>query len=121
MGQGSRHFMALSSEFVSKRFKAIRSRTDGAKVSIRHEGNVFEGLRTTLTQEEVLSGYGSHQKATGAVRLAVDELKQTHPIAGDLIEIKEAGVGEWLQRVVVMPRYDQMRATVKLEYGEQYG
>ena len=113
--------MALTSAFVSKQFKAMRTRTAGAQVSIRHKGSVFAGLRTTLTQEESLSAYGSHQKATGAVRLAVDELKQVHPIAGDLIEIKEAGAGEWLTRVIVVPRYDQMRATVKLEYGEKYG
>jgi len=99
----------------------MRAVVSGAGVSIRHEGKIYNGTRTSLDQAESLSKMGAHQQASGAVRLVVSELSKNHPKAGDTIEIKEQAGGNWLTRVIVDATYDQVRASLRIDYGERYG
>ena len=113
--------MSLSTSFVQSKVAAMRTTLTGATVTVRHNNRTYSGVRTSLDQSETLSGMGALQGATGAVRLSVDELAIDHPKAGDTLEIKEQAGGVWLTRVIVGARYDQVRATLRIDYGERYG
>ena len=63
---------------------------------------------------------GAIQGADGAVRLIVGELTQPYPKAGDIIEIRENTSGDWLKRLVLTVRYDQARASMRIDYGAEY-
>ena len=114
--------MPLTKEFIQGRFKAIKTIAVGAVVSVRFGAFEFTMIKTPLAQEESSHSYGSKQAATAAAgRASVDELPKVQPKSGDLIQVQEEAGGAWLVRIVTATRLDQMRATVKIEYGEQYG
>ena len=54
------------------------------------------------------------------MRLLVSELSKPHPEAGNTIDVKAPDGTEWQRMRVVMPRYDQVNATVRLDYEEQF-
>jgi len=93
------------------------------QVHVRHEeaGTVYVGTRLTLQEEQELHHGVSHQSVVGAVRLDVSELRIPYPKAGDLIEIKETAKGEFEKRLVVQVSFDDLRALMRLDYGEEYG
>jgi hypothetical protein len=92
-----------------------------AKISVRTGGREYDGLRTTTEGRDTAGGMGAIQGASGAVRLRVSELSLPYPAAGDAIEVKEQSGNDWQSRVVLSARYDQLGATVRLDYGEKYG
>jgi len=125
--------MALTAAMIQTAFKAARSALPAATVKIRHQdsGAVYSGVRSSLDVSQAISGMGAiqggwgssgeTQGAIGAVRLTVSELTVPHPKAGDIIEIVEQEGGDQSTRVILSARYDQARATVRIDYGEQYG
>ena len=111
--------MAITKDFIANQFKAARTFMSGANVTIRHANKEYTGTRTSLEGDETVSGMGAIQGATGAVRLVVSELRRDHPKAGDPIQVKDDL--EWQTRLIIGARYDQTRATLRIDYGERYG
>jgi hypothetical protein len=101
----------------------MRAACPQANVNMRHErtGGVYSGIRAALSVDQTINGMGATQQATGAVRLDCSELQEPHPKAGDKVAVAESEQAGFVDRVVTAARYDQMRATVRIEYGEQYG
>jgi len=91
-----------------------------AKVTIRHNGREYSGLRAALQTGEDLGRRNALQTATGAVRISVADLKRPHPQEGDPIQIQEAIDTTWIERSVTAMRFDQVGATVLIEYGAKY-
>jgi hypothetical protein len=94
-----------------------------AVVTVRHaaSGTSFDGLRTPLTAEHEIGARGHLQMIDGAVRVLVSALGTPAPAAGDRLEIVQSEVSGSESCVVVSVRYDQVRATVLIMYGPQYG
>jgi hypothetical protein len=113
--------MALSTAYVQSRVAGMRLIVTGAVVTIRHEEREYTCVRTSLNSDEMIGSLGALQGATGAVRLDTSILPEDHPKAGDTVEIKEWTGAEWDVRVIIGARYDQMRATLRIDYGERYG
>ena len=113
--------MAFDTSYVHAKVAAMRGVLDGAEVVIRHDNKEYTGVRTSLDGSETVSNLGARKNASGAVRLIVSEMPKGHPKAGDTIDVKEQSGGEWLTRVVLDATYEQMRATLRLDYGEKYG
>ena len=114
--------MALTAAMVSNAISGMRSALPCATVSIRHKdsGATYSGVRSTLEANNVAGSMGAIQGADGAVRLIVSELTQPYPKAGDIIEIQENMSGDWLKRLVLTVRYDQARASMRIDYGAEY-
>ena len=108
---------------VHAAFKAARSALPAAAVQIRHQdsGTVYSGVRSSLESTQEIGSMGAIQGATGAVRVMVSELTMPHPKAGDLIELVEQDGGDQSTRVILSVRLDQAHATMRIDYGEQYG
>lgn len=115
--------MALTKTAVQAAFRAMRSSLPSAVVRVRHKesGAVYSGVRSSLEQNETVSSMGAIQGADGAVRLDVSELIMPHPKAGDIIELVEQDDGDTDVRVILAVRFDQARATVRVDYGAEYG
>ena len=108
---------------IEELFKAARIELSGATVGVRHNGNTYSGVRSSVEFSDQPGAMGALQGAEGAVRLLVSELKEHKPLpkSGDIISIKEQDSDEWKERRIIMPRYDQVGATVRLDYGERDG
>ena len=113
--------MALSTSFVQSRVAGMRLIVTGAVVVIRHEDREYSCVRTSLNSDEMIGSLGALQGATGAVRIETNILTKDHPKAGDKISVKEWDGAEWEVRVIIGARYDQVRATLRIDYGERYG
>ena len=115
--------MALTTAMMNAKFTAARSQLPAATVKVRHQdsGVVYSGVRSSLETTQTVGSMGSIQNADGAVRLMVSELKMPKPKAGDIIELVEQDDGDSAVRVILAVRYDQARATVRIDYGAQYG
>ena len=114
--------MALTAATVQAAYTSMRSALPCAGVKVRHKesGAVYDGVRGSLESSMEVGSMGSIQGADGAVRLNVSELVMPHPEAGDLITVQEQGTGDEDVRVVLAVRYDQARATVRIDYGAEY-
>lgn len=113
--------MALDTSYIQSRVAGMRLIVTGAVVTIRHEDSEYSCVRTSLNSDEMIGSLGALQGATGAVRIQTSILKRDHPKAGDVIDVKEWDGADWEVRVVIGARYDQMRATLRIDYGERYG
>ncbi len=115
--------MSLTANMAQRAYRAIRASMPERQVHVRHteSGTVYIGTRLTLDQEQEIRHGMGHEKADGGVRLDVSELTLPHPKAGDVIELKETPKGEFEKRLIVNVSYDDLRALMRLDYGEQYG
>ena len=123
--------MSLTTAKVQSAFVAIRSKLPGSTVTIAY---VYQDVTYTITgvraaqqtNPEIMPGRGELQNVEGAVRVSVADLPGSefertvneglkHPKTGDPITVNGA------KRVVVLPEYDQMRGTVRINYGARYG
>ena len=91
-----------------------------AVVTVRHEGNEYTAISASVTQTEEISHRGQLQNADGAFRLNASELKNPEPQAGDLISISSDGGVTWKTRSIISARFDQLRATMRVDYEAQY-
>ena len=112
--------MSLTSQMISSAVTSCRDALPCATIMIRHEDREYSGIRTTLESKESVNSLGAIEGATGAIRLIVSELAEVHPKANDTIQISEDDSLEWENRTVLLMRYDQARATVRLDYGAEY-
>ena len=112
--------MGLTKAIVEAQFSAARTVLSGSNVSVRHDGHEYTGVRSSVEFSDQPGAMGALQGADGAVRLLVSELSKPHPEAGNTIDVKAPDGTEWQRMRVVMPRYDQVNATVRLDYEEQF-
>ena len=113
--------MSLTAAIVTAQFQAARSVLSGASVGVRHEGREYTGLRGSTEFSNKPGAMGAVEGADGAVRLCVSEMQRPYPDAGDAIEVQEQIGGEWQERRVILARFDQTGATVRIDYGERHG
>ena len=113
--------MSLTKALIEQQFTAARTIMSGAAALVRHNGNEYTGLRSSVEFSDEPGSMGALQGADGAVRLLVSDLRKPYPEPGDIISVKEQDSDEWKERRVIMPRYDQTGATVRLDYGERHG
>lgn len=113
--------MSLTKASAEAKFKAARTLLSGSNVTVRHEGREYVGVMGSLEYSDQPGSMVGLQGAQGAVRLLVSELKKPYPESGNIIDVKEAGGTEWEERRVLTPRYDQVHATVRIDYGERDG
>ena len=113
--------MSLTKALIEAQFTAARTMMSGANALVRHSGNEYTGLRSSVEFSDQPGSMGALQGAEGAVRLLVSDMTLPYPEAGDLITVKEPDSDSWKERRVIMPRYDQTGATVRLDYGERHG
>jgi len=113
--------MSLTTADIQSAIRGMRSELPCATVAVRHKesGATYSGIRSTLEANNVAGSMGAIQGADGAVRLIVDELTLPYPKAGDIIEVQETS-GDWLKRLVLTVRYDQARASMRIDYGAEY-
>ena len=112
--------MSLTSQMISSALASCRDALPCATITIRYEDREYRGIRTTLENNESVNSLGAIEGATGAIRLIVSELAKSHPKANDTIQVREDNLMEWENRTVLVMRYDQARATVRLDYGAEY-
>jgi len=123
--------MALTTAMLNAKFTAARSQLPAATVNVRHQdsGAVYSGVRSSLDTSQEIGNMGAIQGASmgaiqgavGAVRFLVSEFIKPYPKAGDIIEVSEQSDGEQTTRVIISVRYDQARATARIDYGEENG
>ena len=111
--------MSLSKSLVESSFRAARSSLAGSLVQVRFQGNTYNGVKASVEFSEDPSSIASLQGASGAVRLLVSELKNLVMEAGNVIEIKEPPSDKFVNVRIIMPRYDQTGATVRIDYEEK--
>lgn len=87
-------------------------------VAWRHNGTEYSGIGSTLERQNRPGAMANVEGAVGAVRVIVDDLKEPLPESGDDIEVR-SGTGVWEPRSVLLLRYDQARATVRIDYGQR--
>ena len=112
--------MSLTTDIQSA-IRGMRSELSRATVAVRHKqsGATYSGIPSTLEANNVVGSMGAIQGADGAVRLILSELIRPYPKAGDIIQVQEEN-GEWLKRLVLTVRYDQARASMRIDYGAEY-
>ena len=111
--------MALSKALVESSFTAARSAFSGSLVQVRFQGSTYNGVKASVEFSEDPSSIASLQGASGAVRLLVSDLRNVVIDTGNVIEIKEPPSDKFVNRRVIMPRYDQTGATVRIDYEEK--
>jgi len=108
--------MALTTAFIEASYRKARTALSGAAAVVRFGGREYTGVRASIEQSDRPGARGSLEGTTGAVRLLVSELGLPRPDAGDVIQIKEPISTGWESRRVLSARYDQVGATVRLDY-----
>ena len=113
----------VTAETVRSKFSAARAVLSGAAVTVRHNGQEYSGIRSTLAPSSDGSAVAAVAGATGALRISVAELGNPLAVPGDTIQVQEQGMvaGQWIDRVILAARYDQVGGTVRWDYGEKYG
>lgn len=112
----------LTAAYIEAAYKTLRAQVP--TVAVRHKAT---GALYTATRAAPLAGgldvsaHGALQQGRGGIRLCVSELQPPLPKAGDRIELIETPGGEPISREIIETRYDQARATVLIQYQEQYG
>ena len=113
--------MALTREYVSRKARSIRSVASRATMYVRIDGRKILGTKVSLEGGETLHSQGALKTVRGAVRVIVDELPQGRPEKGQQIEVQEEPGAPWEIRAITSTDYDELRATLRLNYGERYG
>ena len=111
----------ITTDTIKAMFAAAQSVFSGAAVVMRHDNREITGIRAALNTAQEIAMMGARESASGAARFSVADFGRNHPKPGDTIAVKDQAGGDWLTRVIVDVRYDQMRATAYLSYGERYG
>jgi len=114
--------MGLTTQSVQTAYRAMRSALPGATITVMHKesGATYTGVRSSLESSIEVGSMGAIQGADGAVRLIADELVMPYPESGDIITVREDDTQDEHVRVVLAVRFDQMRATVRIDYGAEY-
>ena len=112
--------MALTTAHIQNTLARMRDALPCATITMRFGDREYSGIRTTLENNESVNSLGAIEGATGAIRLIVSELADVHPKANDTIQVREDNSMDWESRTVLLMRYDQARATVRLDYGAEY-
>lgn len=110
----------ITKSLVATEFKRMRDSMPGCIVKVRFDGGVYRGIRGSLETQLEVANMGPIQNATGAVRLLFDELRAPRPKSGDLIEVFDKSIDEWIPRTVLTAREDATQATLRIDYGHQY-
>jgi len=111
--------MALTRTLVETSFKAMRTAMPGAVVNARFRRKVVQGLQGSLDQTEEVSNLGPIPGAIGAARFLVSELTKPYPKANDMVQFQESA-GRWDKRLILAARIDPLKATVRLDYGNEF-
>jgi len=110
--------MALTKALVENSFKAARTMLAGSAAQVRHNGNIYAGIRSSVEFSDQPGEIGSFQGLDGAVRLLISEFKEPNPSSGETIEIKNKK-GGWDTRRIVRAREDEVEVTVIIYFEEQ--
>jgi hypothetical protein len=123
--------LTLTAAKVRTAFDAIKTAVPGALITISYKARdnqtySAQGIRApVMIDEESIPGRGKLQNVEGAVRVNVANLPgsdlegtvnagRLHPRDGDEITVNN------VVRVVMTPQYDELRATVRINYGSRY-
>jgi len=112
--------MALTTALIEAQFRSARGIFAGAVVGVRFGGREVQGIRSSTEQSDRPGAMGSLEGVDGAVRVLVSELPQPHPKQGDAFQIKEPTAAAWQSRRVALGRYDQVGATLRLDYVDEH-
>jgi hypothetical protein len=109
----------ITRALIEQSFSTARGLFSGALVDVRHGGNVYRGIGGSIESSDQPGNMASFQGAAGSVRLLASEIKEPGIGPSDLIEVRRIGADAWKEYRVIMPRYDQTGATVRLDYEER--
>lgn len=112
--------MSVTKSAVESIYRAGRTAFAGANVVIRHGGREYTGTRLPKDNGRTVDDAGEMMTISGGVRLLVSELAPVRPKEGDTIQVKSGETAQWLSYTVGPIRYDEMEATMLLQYGELY-
>ena len=102
-----RAFMAREKELIVK-----------AEYSRAGQPHVVTGVRSDLTRTAEVDGGGIHRMAKGGLRVLVADLGKAPPEVADPITIADGGAAKQFQ--IVDLRYDNLRASLVIQYGDKY-
>jgi hypothetical protein len=111
--------MAVTKARLQALYKQARTMFEGAQVSATWTGQsaAVTGVRGALNAEEAATRYGNAANVRMNVRFVVSDLAAV-PADGTFVTVTEDGSDSTYQ--VLGHAYDETRATIRLDLGEQY-
>ena len=112
----------MSKTEIEDDVRDIMTDISDALVKVKHvkTGNVYDGLRVSIQGDQSLAVLGVTNKVEGAVRLVLEDIIGSLPVAGEKIEIDD-GSDTKAPHTIIQVTKDAMQATIRLDYGDEYG
>jgi hypothetical protein len=114
--------MSLTATMAADAFTQARDAFPGSAVRASYVAtdgtHEVTGLRGSQSLTATLSLRGLHRGYQGSIRFACADLGKTHPKIGDRMTLTEWG--EAKEFTILDMRYDQPRATVRVDYGDKF-
>lgn len=92
-----------------------------AVVDVRCGDAEFKATRAPVEETPELSMRGIRNASAGALRVIIGELPNPAPTTGTDIEVRDEITGEWTRQQITRTRPDELRATMRIEYGDIHG
>jgi hypothetical protein len=112
--------MALTKAVVEQAFRAARVALSGAACTVRWAGGECVGIASSTEDSMDTGRVGAVEGSNGAVRVMVSELRKPLPDSQDIIEVRLPGQEAFKRVRVLLPRYDQLQALVRLDWRDEH-